>query len=131
MRQAHIYACGGLFPVRELCQPSGMAQKPRKPRKKGKPNRIRFFREKGGLTQEQLAGRIERSQTTVKRYETADIDTPASIMLQIAKVLNCTVDELQMERPRTIIDEIAEESADLPPDDQKQVLRLIRGLRRL
>ncbi|UED72091.1 helix-turn-helix transcriptional regulator [Brevibacillus sp. HD3.3A] len=58
------------------------------------PNNIKFFREKQGISQEELGKQIGLSRTSVGRYERNQLSTPVNVAIQIARVLNTTVEEL-------------------------------------
>lgn len=61
---------------------------------------IRKFRNKCGLSQDQLAKSIFVSQQAVAKWENSICLPSANKLLQLAKVLNCTVDELLREDER-------------------------------
>ena len=52
--------------------------------------RIRECRVKKGITQEELAEALCTKKCTISAYENDRIDIKSSIVLEIAKVLNCT-----------------------------------------
>ena len=52
--------------------------------------RIREMRMKAGMSQEQLAEALCTKKCTISAYENDRIDIKSSIVLEIAKVLNCT-----------------------------------------
>lgn len=57
-------------------------------------NKIKFYREKLGISQAVLAEKLNISQSTVGMWETGE-NVPKTIKLpEIAKALNCTIDNL-------------------------------------
>ena len=61
----------------------------------GSGNKIRFFRQKRGMTQSQLAEAIGETRQTVYKYETGIVKTvPHPKLEKIASVLGCTPAEL-------------------------------------
>lgn len=54
-------------------------------------NRIRTQRKKIGMTQEQLAEAIYTKKATISAYENDRIDIKSSIVVELAKVLQCSV----------------------------------------
>ena len=55
---------------------------------------IKRYREASGLTQEELANRLELSRTAVAMWETGDSLPRADKLPQLAAILGCTIDEL-------------------------------------
>ena len=61
--------------------------------------KIKEYREKKKMTQKTLADKLKIAQSTVAMWETGE-NAPRTMMLpKIAKVLDCTVDELLQEDP--------------------------------
>lgn len=61
---------------------------------------ISKFRKENGLSQKALSERLGVSQQCVAKWETGRSHPRAELLPKIAKVLNCTVDELlQKENP--------------------------------
>lgn len=56
--------------------------------------RIKSAREQSGLTQEQLAEKINISRTAIARYELGEIEPRLKNLVAIARVLNCSCDYL-------------------------------------
>lgn len=56
--------------------------------------RIKAMRLRKGLTQEQLAEILYMKKVTLSAYENDRIDIKSSIVVDLAKVLNCTVSYL-------------------------------------
>lgn len=60
---------------------------------------IKNMRNNMGMTQKMLADKLQIAQSTVAMWETGE-NAPRTMMLpKIAKVLDCTVDELLQEEP--------------------------------
>lgn len=56
--------------------------------------KVKEMREKAGLTQKQLAEALGTTQQSVYYYESGDRDIKASILIEMSRILNCTVSEL-------------------------------------
>lgn len=63
----------------------------------GFKERVKEFREKKGMTQEEFAKLINVSQPTVFNYEIGKIKPHINTAIQIAKVMDLDVDELLKE----------------------------------
>lgn len=61
---------------------------------------IRRLRNKCGLSQKQLAKAVLVSQQAVAKWENSICLPSTNKLLQLAKILNCTVDELLREDER-------------------------------
>jgi transcriptional regulator with XRE-family HTH domain len=57
-------------------------------------NRIQELRKQAGLSQTDLAGKIDLSKSQMIRYENKGVQPPADILNKLADVLNTTVDYL-------------------------------------
>ena len=55
---------------------------------------IRDARERRGVSQKELAAMIGKKNNTLSQYEKGLRDPSPAVLLQIADVLGCTVDEL-------------------------------------
>ena len=58
---------------------------------------IRVLRQKAGMTQEQLAKKMNVGQAAVSRWESGDTKPLKKYRKKLAKALGCTVDELGVE----------------------------------
>jgi transcriptional regulator with XRE-family HTH domain len=56
--------------------------------------RIKYFREKAGYTQQQLATALDIRQSTVAMWEGGKNSPRIDMLPRIAKILNCTIDDL-------------------------------------
>lgn len=96
---------------------------PRKP--------VRLFlaewRAKRGLTQQQLADRLETSDVTVSRWETGERSPDDRAKAGIAWALGCEVVDLYRHPEQPSADALLR---DQPPEVQEQVFRIIAAMRR-
>ena len=91
-------------------------------------NNIKELRKRAGLTQKQLAERIQVNQTAVSQWETGRCYPSAKILQKLAEILGSTADELL--RCKEIKEQMAEAngcSVDdlivIPPDAVPKALR--------
>lgn len=61
---------------------------------------IRYHREKNNLTQAELAAKLGVNSNTVTQWETGARKPNIIMLKRVAKVLNCTTDELLEELPK-------------------------------
>ena len=52
---------------------------------------VKRMRERAGLTQKQLAEKLGTSQQSVYYYESGDRDIKASVLIELSRILKCTV----------------------------------------
>jgi transcriptional regulator with XRE-family HTH domain len=57
-------------------------------------SRIQQLRKQLGISQQELAARVQASKSMINRYETKNVQPPADILNRIADVLNTSVDFL-------------------------------------
>lgn len=57
-------------------------------------DKIKYFREKLGISQAALAEKLNVSQSTVAMWETGDNVPKTTMLPEIAKALNCTIEDL-------------------------------------
>ena len=74
--------------------------------KKTLGQKIREYRLKRGMTQEELAEKLFSSKTTISEYENNKIDIKISILREIAKVLGTPLPHLLSEEDDDIDDEV-------------------------
>lgn len=55
---------------------------------------IKKFRRHRGITQKQLAKSIEKSESTIQKYESGEVEAPLSVLEQISDCLGLNVIEL-------------------------------------
>lgn len=56
--------------------------------------KVKEMRERAGMTQKQLAEALGITQQSVYYYESGDRDIKASILIDMSRILNCTVSDL-------------------------------------
>ena len=98
------------------------------------------IRQQRGLTQTQLAERIGSTQRVISYYETVADSAPGPIVVQLARALSVTADELLGLKPPKKAPEIIEDPKtkrlwkkfqqvrQLPEKDQRAVIRLINSV---
>ena len=59
---------------------------------------ISSYREKRGISQNELAALVGVTQSAVAKWETGDSMPRADKLCQLAEILNCTVDDLLREQ---------------------------------
>ena len=74
--------------------------------KKTLGQKIREYRLKRGMTQEELAEKLLSSKSTISEYENNKIDIKISILREIAKVLGTPLPHLLSEEDDDIDDEV-------------------------
>lgn len=102
--------------------------------------RLTAIRQERGLTQTQLAERINASQRVISYYETVADSAPGSIIVQLAQALDVSADDLLGLKPPRKARAIAEDPKTkrlwrkfqqvqkLPEKDQRAVIRLVNSL---
>lgn len=105
--------------------------------------RLSAIRQQQGLTQAQLAEKIDSSQRAISHYETVGDTPPGSIVAQLAKALKVSADELLgIKAPKKSAATAAplmdsetkrlwkkfQQLSDLPEKDRRAVIRLINSL---
>ncbi len=55
---------------------------------------VKIFRELAGLSQQQVADALSISQQAYAKYETGESNPRADKLPELAKALNCTIDDL-------------------------------------
>lgn len=99
------------------------------------PERIRYFRKRLGLNQEELAELCGVDASCVSRWEIGKWSPSVESSLRLAKALKVTVEDLcddgetKMEDVATI--QAVAEFQELKPQEQGLVLTLIRELKKL
>ncbi len=86
---------------------------------------LKFIRERRGMTQEQLAEKLEVTRITVARYENGSRWPDREMLVRISEVLSCSVDEL-LGTSSAATDEIGEALKGLSADKLAQVLEYAR-----
>ncbi|MDN5344587.1 MAG: repressor LexA [Clostridia bacterium] len=79
--------------------------------------RLKFYREKKGLSQQELADALGVSRSAVTKYEAGERFPDEAILLKIANVLGCSLDSLMGRNDRSAPGGIYKESDILPARD--------------
>jgi transcriptional regulator with XRE-family HTH domain len=102
--------------------------------------RLTAIRQERGLTQTQLAERINATQRVISYYETVADSAAGPIIAQLAQALDVSADELLGLRPPKKARQITEDPKtkrlwkkfqqvqELPEKDQRAVIRLVNSL---
>lgn len=61
-------------------------------------NRIKKFRKEKGLTQQQLADKLDKSKSLIQKYESNSTNVPTDILFKIADVLDVKIHHILYER---------------------------------
>ncbi|MDP1702607.1 MAG: helix-turn-helix transcriptional regulator [Aestuariivirga sp.] len=69
-------------------------------------------RETEGLTQEQLAERIESTKASISRWETGERDPPAKALAALAYALHCEIADLFIDPARPSADSLLRDQSD-------------------
>lgn len=62
---------------------------------------LKSLREKAGITQTQLSQLLNVGQATISQWETGESSPRLDKLPKLATALNCTIDELLSEPPKT------------------------------
>ena len=57
-------------------------------------NRIKILREEFGLTQQELADKLEGAKSTVAMYENETRKPSMEILIKLSEIFNCSIDYL-------------------------------------
>jgi transcriptional regulator with XRE-family HTH domain len=98
--------------------------------------RLAALRQSRGLTQTELGEAAGVSQRVIAYYETESTQPPGALLVDFARALRCTTDELLGVKPTA--DPLAPKTArllkrlqriaELPPADQRAVLKLVDAM---
>jgi transcriptional regulator with XRE-family HTH domain len=78
------------------------------------------------LSQEQLAGRIGSTKSSISRWETSDRNITLGALGAVAEALNCSVEDLYRDPARPSADALMR---DMDDATKRQALRLIEALK--
>lgn len=56
-------------------------------------NKIKFFREREGMTQEDLAKKLETNRQNISRYESGERKTNQDLLFDLSDIFQVTVDD--------------------------------------
>ena len=93
--------------------------------------RIRDFRESKGMTQDQLAGILGTSRSTIAMWEMGSNEPRAKMLVKLTEVFGCTADELlgierktsERDVPACVRDTVTGETREDPEDDAQPETR--------
>lgn len=94
--------------------------------RRGRPHRVYFkeWREYRGLTQEQVADRLETTKATVSRMETGKSQYNRGYLEALADALDCEPSELFHPPDRPSVDDLLQKAE---PADRARVLSMIEA----
>lgn len=90
--------------------------------------RIRKIRKAHGLSQEELAAKIDISTTHMSHIETGNTKLSLPVLVSLAEALNCGCDELLFREHRQTTEEISLELQELVSDCTPQQMQVILDL---
>lgn len=98
--------------------------------------KIKFYRKEKGITQQQLANKIDKTLSSVKKYESGYTTPPIKVIKEIAKALNISLDCL-IENEKDSDDNIVTLSLhnangiddELPEEAQKEIESFIEYIK--
>ena len=99
--------------------------------------RIQELRKQNGLTQQELAGRVQISHPQIVRYETKGVQPPADVLARIADVFDVSIDFLvngdKSQRAQQTIKDAEliknfKELDQLPEEEKKSILKVLNAL---
>lgn len=128
MRQPYIYAADVLRFGQSSEHAFGMAKKPQEKPRTGRKNYIRQWRDRLGMTQEELGEKIDRSQEQVARIERGDNSYTAATIEAIALALECRAADL-ISRPPGIEDQVRALVGSLSPEGKRRAVAIIQALK--
>jgi len=94
----------------------------------GKPTHIRAWRKKLGLTQEQLAARIDMSISSVSKIETGKTNYTQETLEALAYAMGRDPADLLRAPPDADAPELWSVVQGMGPEQREQALRIIRAL---
>ena len=99
--------------------------------------RIQELRKQIGLTQAQLASKIEISHTQLTRYESKNIQPPADVLQRLANVFDVSIDYLVNGNKSDKVEQTLKDAElikqfkqldKMPEDEKKSILKVINAL---
>jgi len=111
-------------------------RRPRKPKPEAFGPRLERLRKARGLTQEELGDLVGLSNRMVAYYERDDADPPGPLIVDLARALRISTDEMLGAKPlkekaspkRARLLKKLQRVEDLPPADQRAVLKFVDAL---
>lgn len=55
-------------------------------------NRIKFLREEAGMTQQELADKLNGAKSTIAMYEKGDRKPSLEVLVKLSEIFNCSID---------------------------------------
>ena len=98
-----------------------------KKRKRNRPHFIKAWRKFRGLTQEQLAERLEMTQATVARIEKGEISYTQPVLEAVAEALGCQPGDLIMRDPA--LPSAWAPLEGVPDADKPKILQIIQAFK--
>ena len=99
--------------------------------------RIQELRKQIGLTQAQLAAKIEISHTHLTRYESKNIQPPADVLQRLANVFDVSIDYLVNGNKSDKVEQTLKDAElikqfkqldKMPEDEKKSILKVLNAL---
>ncbi len=99
--------------------------------------RIQELRKQIGLTQAQLASKIEISHTQLTRYESKNIQPPADVLQRLANVFDVSIDYLVNGNKSDKVEQTLKDAElikqfkqldKMPEDEKKSILKVLNAL---
>jgi transcriptional regulator with XRE-family HTH domain len=99
--------------------------------------RIQELRKQIGLTQAQLASKIEISHTQLTRYESKNIQPPADVLQRLANIFDVSIDYLVNGSKSDKVEQTLKDAElikqfkqldKMPEDEKKSILKVLNAL---
>jgi len=100
-------------------------------------NRIQTLRKQLGLTQSQLADKIQVSHTQMARYEIKGVQPPANVLEKLADVFDTSIDYLVRGNKSEKVESTLKDAElikefkkldELPEEEKKSILKVVSSL---
>ena len=99
--------------------------------------RIQELRKQSGLTQAQLASKIEISHTQLTRYESKNIQPPADVLQRMANIFDVSIDYIVSGNKSDKVEQTLKDAElikqfkqldKMPEDEKKSILKVLNAL---
>ena len=94
--------------------------------------RIKFYRKKRGLTQEELAEKVELSSHFISALERGMYSVKLENLVKIMNVLECTADDLfcdsVKDKTKAHASRLAKEMSNIPEHEQERIFKVLELL---
>jgi transcriptional regulator with XRE-family HTH domain len=99
--------------------------------------RIQELRKQAGLTQAQLAEKIDISHTQLTRYESKDVQPPADVLERLANIFDTSIDYLVRGNKSEHVENALKDAElikefkkldQLPEEEKKTILKVVSSL---